>query len=50
MGLADPKIREDFAELGVTAFAGSPADFGKLVAADIDKWAKVIRTANIKPE
>jgi hypothetical protein len=29
---------------------GSPADFGKLLAADTDKWAKVIRAANIKAE
>jgi hypothetical protein len=32
------------------AFTGSPADFGKLIADETEKWAKVIRTANIKPE
>jgi hypothetical protein len=30
--------------------AGSPADFGKLIAAETEKWGKVIRAANIKPE
>ena len=37
-------------ELGGTALAGSPADFGKLIAEETEKWAKVIRTANIKAE
>jgi hypothetical protein len=36
--------------LGGTAFVGSPADFGKLIADETDKWGKVIRAANIKPE
>jgi tripartite-type tricarboxylate transporter receptor subunit TctC len=49
-GLADPKIKERLAEVGVTALAGSPADFAKLIAAETEKWGKVIRAANIKPE
>jgi tripartite-type tricarboxylate transporter receptor subunit TctC len=48
--LADPKLQARLAEMGATAVTGSPADFGKLIAADIAKWAKVIRAANIKPE
>jgi hypothetical protein len=36
--------------LGGTVLAGSPTDFGKLIADEIEKWAKVIRFANIKPE
>jgi len=48
--LADPKIKARFAELGGTVLPGSPADFGKLVADETEKWAKVIRAANIKPE
>jgi hypothetical protein len=36
--------------LGATALPGSPADFGKLIAEETEKWAKVIRSANIKPE
>ncbi len=48
--LADPKIKARFADLGGTTLAGSPADFGKLVAEETEKWAKVIRAANIKPE
>jgi tripartite-type tricarboxylate transporter receptor subunit TctC len=49
-GLADPKIKARYAELGATALAGSPADFGKFIADETEKWAKVIRAANIKPE
>ena len=50
VGLADPKIKARIAELGGTVLAGSPADFGKLIAEDTEKWGKVIRTANIKAE
>jgi len=49
-GLADPKLKARFADLGLTVFPGSPADFGKLIADETEKWAKVIRAANIKPE
>jgi tripartite-type tricarboxylate transporter receptor subunit TctC len=48
--LADPTIKARFAELGGTVLPGSPAEFGKLIAAETEKWGKVIRTANIKPE
>jgi len=48
--LADPKIKGQLAALGGTTLAGSPADFGTLIADETEKWAKVIRTANIKPE
>ena len=37
-------------ELEASPIAGSPADFGKLIADETEKWAKVIRAANIKPE
>jgi tripartite-type tricarboxylate transporter receptor subunit TctC len=47
-GLADPKIKARLAELGSTTLAGSPADFGRLIADETEKWAKVIRAANIK--
>jgi tripartite-type tricarboxylate transporter receptor subunit TctC len=49
-GLAEPKIRARFADLGSTVLPGSPGDFGKLIADEIEKWAKVIRAANIKAE
>jgi tripartite-type tricarboxylate transporter receptor subunit TctC len=49
-GLADPKLRGRLADLGSTVMAQSPADFGKLIAADTEKWAKVIRAAHIKAE
>ena len=48
-GLINLKIKEQLAALGGTALAGSPADFGKLIAAETEKWGRVIRTANIKP-
>jgi tripartite-type tricarboxylate transporter receptor subunit TctC len=48
--LADPKIRARFADFGSTVQALSPGEFGKLIAAETEKWAKVIRAANIKAE
>jgi tripartite-type tricarboxylate transporter receptor subunit TctC len=47
--LADPKIKARLADLGSTPLVGSPADFGKLIAEEAEKWGKVIRAANIKP-
>jgi tripartite-type tricarboxylate transporter receptor subunit TctC len=49
-GLANPTIRTRLADLGATTLAGSPVDLGKLIAEDTEKWAKVIRAADIKPE
>jgi tripartite-type tricarboxylate transporter receptor subunit TctC len=49
-GLANPRVRERLANLGGTVLAGSPADFGKLIAEDTEKWGKVVRFAGIKPE
>jgi len=48
--LADPKIKARLADFGGTVLTGSSANFGKLIAEETEKWAKVIRTANIKPE
>ncbi len=48
--LADPKVKSRLADMGAWPIPGSPADFGKLIGNEIDKWAKVIRTANIKAE
>jgi tripartite-type tricarboxylate transporter receptor subunit TctC len=48
--LADPKIKARLADLGAQVFALSPAELGKLFADETEKWAKVIRAANIKPE
>jgi tripartite-type tricarboxylate transporter receptor subunit TctC len=48
--LTDPKMKAHFADLGGTPLAGSPADFGKFVSNETEKWAKVIRAANIKVE
>jgi tripartite-type tricarboxylate transporter receptor subunit TctC len=49
-GLADPKVKARLAELGGIVLAGSPADFGRLIAEETKKWGKVIQAANIKPE
>ena len=48
--VADPKVKARLADLGGTVLSGSPADFSKLIADDTEKWAKVIRAANIKAE
>ena len=48
--LARPKIKAKYDDLGLRIHAGSPADFGKLIADETEKWGKVIRAANIKPE
>jgi tripartite-type tricarboxylate transporter receptor subunit TctC len=49
-GLADPKMKARLADLGGTVLPGSPADFGKLIAEETEKWAEVIRAANIRAE
>ena len=48
--LIDPGMKARIADLGGSLLAGSPADFGKLIADDTEKWRKVIREANIKTE
>ena len=48
--LGDPKIKARFVDLGGTGLPGSPADFGKLIADETEKWAKVIKFAGIKAE
>jgi tripartite-type tricarboxylate transporter receptor subunit TctC len=47
--LAEPRMRARLAALGGTVLAGSPADFGRLIAEETEKWAKVIKFAGIKP-
>jgi tripartite-type tricarboxylate transporter receptor subunit TctC len=49
-GLADPNIKARLADLGGTVLAGSPADFGKLIAEETEKWGKVIKFAGIKAD
>jgi tripartite-type tricarboxylate transporter receptor subunit TctC len=48
VALAEPMVKARLAGLGATAVAGSPADFGKFIAAEAGKWTKVIQTAGIK--
>jgi tripartite-type tricarboxylate transporter receptor subunit TctC len=49
-GLEDAKMKARLVDLGETPFPGSPADFGKLIAEDTEKWGKVVKFAGIKPE
>ena len=49
-GLADPKLRARLADLGGTVLAGSPADFGKLIADETEKWGKVVKFVGIKAD
>jgi tripartite-type tricarboxylate transporter receptor subunit TctC len=49
-GLADPKIKARLADLGCVVLALPPADFGKLIADETEKWAKVVKFAGMKPE
>jgi hypothetical protein len=49
-GLADPKIKAAIADMGGTVLAGSPADFGKLIADETEKWGKVVKFSGAKPD
>jgi tripartite-type tricarboxylate transporter receptor subunit TctC len=49
-GVADPKLKSRFSELGAEVLLGSPADFAKLIADDTVKWAKVVKVAGIKAD
>jgi tripartite-type tricarboxylate transporter receptor subunit TctC len=49
-GLSDPKLMGRLAEGGSTVLAGSPADFGKFIGDETEKWAKVIKFAGVRPE
>jgi tripartite-type tricarboxylate transporter receptor subunit TctC len=49
-GLADPKFKSRFNDLGAETFAGSPADFGKFIVDYTETWAKVIRAAGVSAE
>jgi tripartite-type tricarboxylate transporter receptor subunit TctC len=48
--LADARMRSRFADIGGEGIPGSPADFGKLIADETDKWAKVVKFAGLRPE
>jgi tripartite-type tricarboxylate transporter receptor subunit TctC len=49
-GLSDAKLKARFADLAATVFIGSPTEFGKFIAAETEKWAKVVKFAAIKAE
>jgi tripartite-type tricarboxylate transporter receptor subunit TctC len=48
-GLGDPKIKARIVDFGASVLAGSPADYGKLITDETEKWGKVIKFANVKP-
>ncbi len=48
--LADPEIKSRLTDLGGTLLPGSPADFGRFIVAETEKWAKVVKSANIKAD
>jgi tripartite-type tricarboxylate transporter receptor subunit TctC len=50
VALADPKVKAQLADMGAVPMAMTPAEFGKFIAAETEKWGKVVRAANIKPE
>jgi tripartite-type tricarboxylate transporter receptor subunit TctC len=48
--LADPTMKARLAEMGNEVLAGTPADFGKLIADETDRWAKVVKFSGAKPD
>jgi tripartite-type tricarboxylate transporter receptor subunit TctC len=49
-GLADPKLKARLADLGGTMLVGTPAEFGKLIAEETEKWAKVVKFSGARPD
>jgi hypothetical protein len=48
--MSDQRTRSEFAELGLTVLLGSPPEFRKIIADDIEKWAKVVKFSGVKPD
>jgi tripartite-type tricarboxylate transporter receptor subunit TctC len=50
VGLNDPKTKAQFAALGTVTVPTTPAEYGKVIVSETDRWARVIRAANIKAD
>jgi tripartite-type tricarboxylate transporter receptor subunit TctC len=50
LGLVDPKMKARFADLGATVLSRSPAEFGRFIAEETEKWGKVVKSSGMKPE
>ena len=48
--VADPKMKARIADMGAAALPGSPADFGRLIAEETEKWARVVKFSGAKPD
>jgi tripartite-type tricarboxylate transporter receptor subunit TctC len=48
-GLAEPKLKQHLADFGGTVLPGSPADYGRVIFAETEKWAEVVKFAGLKP-
>jgi len=49
-GLADPRLKQRFDEMGVLTLSGSPEDFGKMVADETEKWGRAVKFANVSED
>jgi tripartite-type tricarboxylate transporter receptor subunit TctC len=49
-GLADPKLKARLSDLGGTMLVGTPAEFGKVIAEETEKWAKVVKFSGARPD
>ncbi len=49
-GVANPRMKARFADLGAAVLAGTPDEFGKVLAEETEKWGRVVKLAGLKPD